>query len=196
MCVCAQTAAILTCSRLWFVAKVFSRANRSGRIVRPRGAPADPDRSQSTRTGGAHRSSPEPTPAPIVKFAEIGLGKFFLARNEIFSGGCGDDGPRRRVEQTTSKREREESRGAVRATCVCRIFVVFREKENRDVAEKLDQAKIVKTKTIGNFPHKHKNKTLRENSLNATVVRMIGRHGPACRQNHVPATRRKAPSMR
>lgn len=37
---------------------------------------------------------------------------------------------------------------------------------------------------------------LRENSLNATVVRMIGRHGPACRQNHVPATRRKAPSMR
>lgn len=94
------------------------------------------------------------------------------------------------------EREREESRGAVRATCVCRIFVVFREKENRDVAEKLDQAKIVKTKTIGNFPHKHKNKTLRENSLNATVVRMIGRHGPACRQNHVPATRRKAPSMR
>lgn len=160
MCVCAQTAAILTCSRLWFVAKVFSRANRSGRIVRPRGAPADPDRSQSTRTGGAHRSSPEPTPAPIVKFAEIGLGNFFLARNEIFSGGCGDDGPRRRVEQTTSERERSRAARCEQRVRVCDEFsLCFGKRKIATSRKNWTRRKSSKQKQSEIFPT---NKNLRE----------------------------------
>lgn len=143
-----QTAAILTCSRRAGLWQVFSRANRSGRIVATGAALRSPERVHSTRAAAANRLSPEPTPGPIVKFREIGLRKFFPSRKaRKFS----------LLETSTILRFARES-AARRAVSVCVCACLKFCQENRDdVAEK--SRKIGQNKN--NFPPCSQNKTLK-----------------------------------